>query len=207
VPTLKVNGVTLITEQEKANSSDENEEKKPESSDEDETLNHGNNKLEAEVKLPSKIKEKLSNLEIDHARGEGNLLSADSSSDEESSDEEGILNIYHVWGELDNDAPRTDKSTSRIAACNMDWDRMRAVDIMVLCNSFLPKTGTMMSVTIYPSDFGKQRLAEEETRDPQELIEKDDQAEESEPEEETADPRNEEEEKEQSAAGARKQGF
>jgi hypothetical protein len=80
---------------------------------------------------------------------------AGSSSDEESSDEEGMLNIDHVWGELDNDAPRTDESTSRTPACNMDWGRMRAVDIMVLCNSFLPKTGTIMSVTIYPSDFGK----------------------------------------------------
>jgi hypothetical protein len=69
---------------------------------------------------------------------------------------------------------------------------MRAVDIMVLCNSFLPTTGTIMSVTINLCR-NKFTLVNKDwpKRGPQELIEKDDQAEKSDLEEETADPRNE----------------
>lgn len=96
---------------------------------------------------------------------------SDSSSDEESSGEEdNELVLDHVWGELDADAPRTDESTRRIAACNMDWDRIRAIDIMVLCHSFLPPGGVVKSISIYPSEFGKERLKEEEITGPKELI-------------------------------------
>lgn len=49
---------------------------------------------------------------------------------------------------------------------------MRAPDIMVLCNSFLPLGGTILKVSIYPSEYGKARLAEEEVNGPQELIER-----------------------------------
>lgn len=61
--------------------------------------------------------------------------------------------LDHVWGELDADAPRTEESTRRIAACNMDWDRIRAVDIMVLCHSFLPPGGVVQKVSVIFSIF------------------------------------------------------
>lgn len=120
-------------------------------------------------KITAEIKNKLKDLTVDYARGEGQLLS-DSSSDEESSDEgtedEGI---EHMWGELDREAGTTDEVTSRLAACNMDWDKIRAVDLMVLFNSFLPAGGLILSVTIYPSEFGLERLKQEEITGPTEL--------------------------------------
>lgn len=108
-----------------------------------------NDNLDINEEIPTTLKEKLQDLSVDYARGEGKLLS-DSSSDDETSDEEGNdeLFIEHVWGELDVDAPKTEDSTYRLAVCNMDWDRMRAVDIMVLCNSFLPSSGSIVSVTV-----------------------------------------------------------
>lgn len=122
-------------------------------------------------KLDDKVKKKLRDLTVDYARGEGVLLS-DSSSGEESSDFENDADeIEHNWGELDKDAEKTDEITKRLAVCNMDWDRIRASDLMVLFSSFLPTGGLIESITIYPSEFGLQRMKEEEIKGPSELVE------------------------------------
>ncbi|XP_043283835.1 ESF1 homolog [Venturia canescens] len=137
-------------------------------------------------RIDKSVKQKLRDLTIDYARGEGVLLT-DSSSEEESSqdEDEEETEIEHDWGELDKEAETTDEITHRLAACNMDWDRMRAVDLMVLFNSFLPPGGLIKSVTIYPSDFGLQRMKEEEVKGPIELVDSDKKRKDSESEEES----------------------
>ncbi|XP_030567000.1 ESF1 homolog [Drosophila novamexicana] len=117
------------------------------------------------------LRERLTNPNIDYARGEGRLMT-DSSSDEESTDDEDgpELQIDHVWGELDMDAECTEEATRRLAVCNMDWDRIRAQDLMVLLSSFLPPGGSVLSVKIYPSEYGKARMAEEDVHGPTELV-------------------------------------
>jgi hypothetical protein len=54
----------------------------------------------------------------------------------------------------------------RLAVQNMDWDRINAADVYVLLNSYTPKDGKLESVTIYPSQFGKERLKFEEKHGP-----------------------------------------
>ncbi|XP_051469510.1 ESF1 homolog isoform X2 [Apus apus] len=106
----------------------------------------------------------------DLARGIGNI--------ETSSEDDEDLNdlfpkepeIEHSWRELDKDAPRGDEVTSRLAVCNMDWDRLKAKDLLALFNSFTPKGGRVFSVKIFPSEFGKERLKEEEQKGPVELF-------------------------------------
>ena len=58
----------------------------------------------------------------------------------------------------------------RLAVCNMDWDKLRAVDLFALANSFKPPQGAVERVSIYVSDFGKERLEREEREGPGNLI-------------------------------------
>ncbi|KTG38781.1 hypothetical protein cypCar_00003534, partial [Cyprinus carpio] len=62
-----------------------------------------------------------------------------------------------------------DGSSRRLAVCNMNWDRLKAKDLLALFSSFKPKGGVVLSVTIYPSEFGKERMSAEQTQGPQEL--------------------------------------
>ncbi|XP_049280035.1 ESF1 homolog [Anopheles funestus] len=125
---------------------------------------------EKKARLSKTIKDRLKDADLDYARGEG-VLESDSSSDDgsDADEEEEDVFIEHGWGEIDGDAERTDDSTKRLAVCHMDWDRIRAVDVMVLLSSFLPPGSAIESVTIYPSEYGKERMKEEEERGPQEL--------------------------------------
>uniref|UniRef100_A0A1A8HAI0 ESF1, nucleolar pre-rRNA processing protein, homolog n=1 Tax=Nothobranchius korthausae TaxID=1143690 RepID=A0A1A8HAI0_9TELE len=113
-----------------------------------------------------------SDSEPDLARGRGNV---ETSSDEDDEDYvDAILrkeeeDIEHDWGELCKDAQRNEEVSARLAVCNMDWDRMKAKDLLVLFSSFVPKGGAVLSVKIYPSQFGKERLKAEETQGPPEL--------------------------------------
>lgn len=107
----------------------------------------------------------------DLARGEGNVET--SSEEEEESDEEIEDDdddcLVQSMADLDKDAVETSEITSRLAICNMDWDRVKAQDIFVLLESFKPTSGVIKSVKIYPSEFGIQRMKLEEMKGPIEL--------------------------------------
>lgn len=44
--------------------------------------------------------------------------------------------------------PSVCQVSTRLAVCNMDWDRMKAKDLLALFNSFTPKGGAVLSVKV-----------------------------------------------------------
>ncbi|CAF4679795.1 unnamed protein product [Rotaria sp. Silwood2] len=60
----------------------------------------------------------------------------------------------------------SDEVSHRLAVCNMDWDRVRAVDIFILLNSWKSPDGVIKSVTIYPSEYGLQQMEAEKKLGP-----------------------------------------
>ncbi|RCN48047.1 NUC153 domain protein [Ancylostoma caninum] len=108
-------------------------------------------------------------VKIDLARGEGNV---ESSSDDDDSDSESEwqanedLQMEIDLAHLDEDAEQVEWATNRIAACNMDWNVVHCEDLMVLAKSFTPPGGSIKRITIYLSDFGAERLAEEDKHGP-----------------------------------------
>ncbi|PSK46268.1 Pre-rRNA-processing protein esf1 [Elsinoe australis] len=98
----------------------------------------------------------------DPARGGG----FESSSDESSSDEEDEVEAELAdEGENQPQVPMGEVSR-RLAVVNLDWDNIRAMDVMAVAGSFVPADGRIESVAIYPSEFGKERLEREELEGP-----------------------------------------
>ncbi|KAI9033302.1 hypothetical protein DFJ74DRAFT_698473 [Hyaloraphidium curvatum] len=114
--------------------------------------------------------------EWDRARGEGPMYSSSEDEEEEaeeaSSDGEGSLggaaddlvefeedDVYDRIGPFANeDIPMGDE-TRRLAVVNLDWDNLKARDLYKALASFKPPDGRVVSVKIYPSEFGKERMA------------------------------------------------
>ncbi|RAH64305.1 pre-rRNA-processing protein ESF1 [Aspergillus aculeatinus CBS 121060] len=97
----------------------------------------------------------------------------ESSDDEDDTDDEGEGEDDGKLGgeELEfpdkqqRDVP-TGEVTDRIAVVNLDWDNIRAEDLMAVFSSFVPAGGRVLKVSVYPSEFGKERMEREEMEGP-----------------------------------------
>lgn len=77
-----------------------------------------------------------------------------------------------VWSEKD-EAPAFEGSVRRLALMNYDWSKISAGDLMITFGSFLPPEGRLTRVTVYPSDFGLQKLKQEELEGPGDIFKPD----------------------------------
>lgn len=87
---------------------------------------------------------------------------------------------------IEDDVPMLENTTKRIAVVNLDWDNVRAIDLYKVFDSVLSSSasslegtslgsrksktkiakGSVESVKIYPSEFGKKRMEREEKEGP-----------------------------------------
>ncbi|MCJ1477706.1 pre-rRNA-processing protein esf1 [Lambiella insularis] len=98
---------------------------------------------------------------------------SDSSSNESSSDggdESEEVEEEELEGFADQEGQAgtipAGEISSRIAVVNLDWDNIRAADLLVVFSSFAPGNGLISKVSVYPSEFGKERMEREEMEGP-----------------------------------------
>ncbi|KAJ1333393.1 NUC153 domain-containing protein [Microdochium nivale] len=131
------------------------------------------------------------NRSYDPARGGGFYSSeseSDSDGDDEQTEEPEVNTSASVNRLRDAQADvETGDVTRRIAIVNLDWDHIKSSDLMALFSSFAPKDGRIERVSVYPSEFGKERMQREELEGPpREIFKKNqDSDDESEPEPES----------------------
>ncbi|KAK2012817.1 hypothetical protein LZ32DRAFT_605139 [Colletotrichum eremochloae] len=111
----------------------------------------------------------------DPARGggfsESESDSESESEDDDESDEEAVAvadpkasmsRLHDEQAEVEDG-----EITNRIAIVNLDWDNIKSADLFALFTSFLPPTGGRIEkVSVYPSEFGKERMQREELEGP-----------------------------------------
>ena len=89
----------------------------------------------------------------------------DSDLDDADEDDNEVLGLLEEGGESREGIPKGEVS-SRLAIVNLDWDNIRATDLMAVFQSFVPTSGRILSIAIFPSEFGKGRMEREELEGP-----------------------------------------
>ncbi|KAG8527431.1 uncharacterized protein KY384_007583 [Bacidia gigantensis] len=134
-----------------------------------------NRDLERFYRAQGKLKPSQQRLEIESVTSEEEKSSSSdddvtSSSEDEGSldnEEEEIFGILQQQDAQGNDQIPDGEISRRLAVVNLDWDNVRAADLMAVLNSFIPSgRGRIERVSIYPSEFGKERMEREETEGP-----------------------------------------
>ncbi|GMH87930.1 hypothetical protein TrVE_jg6853 [Triparma verrucosa] len=109
------------------------------------------------------------------SRGEISLSESESSSDSEDDEPDSDIDeSLGVFGS-ENEGVLSERvqaetvenlETCHLAMLNFDWDKVKAVDVFTLVSSFVEG---LKSVEIFPSDFGMERMKEEERLGPRGL--------------------------------------
>lgn len=161
------------------------EDEEDEDSEEDDEEEDGGVEVEDDDVVLKELKK--ADAKYDPARG-GGFSSSEDEDDEEDEEEEEVEEIEEaefpdMQGE--QEGVEMGEVTSRIAAVNMDWDNIRAVDLMAVFSSFVRPGGRIHKISVYQSEFGKERMEREEMEGPpKEIFAKNKEAEEEDEDEE-----------------------
>ena len=75
-----------------------------------------------------------------------------------------------MWSESEKEVEYGEEVSRRLAIVNLDWDHIRAVDLLALLGSFSTGSGVLEKVEIFPSEFGVERMAADATYGPPKQI-------------------------------------
>lgn len=97
-------------------------------------------------------------------------FSSSSEDEDDEDDEEGGVEILEEAEFPDMQAEQAavemGEVSSRIAVVNLDWDNIRSADLFAVFSSFVKPGGKLHKISIYPSEFGKERMDREEMEGP-----------------------------------------
>jgi len=119
-----------------------------------------------EVERDDVVEKELKRAEgYDAARGGG--FSSSEDEDEEDEEEGGVEIEEAAFPDMQAEQAGVEMGevSSRIAVVNLDWDNIRSTDLMAVFSSFA-KGGKIHKISIYPSEFGKERMEREELEGP-----------------------------------------
>ena len=167
---------------------EDDDQEEEEDSDEDEVVEMGAFKKKA---IPGQVAEETDDDEESDDEDNFNVDLSEGSDDEQSPVAPAPAETEAQSAFPDEqDQPEAEEDeiidfTRRFAVVNMDWDNMRAIDLYTVFSSMLQSaqqpqgssrrradpdapvpTGKLLKVTVYPSEFGKERMAKEEAEGP-----------------------------------------
>ncbi|UKZ72072.1 uncharacterized protein TrAtP1_013010 [Trichoderma atroviride] len=159
--------------EEEKDSSDEEADKSKKDEEEDEEDSEEDEEEDIEVEDDDVVQRELQAAgarprRFDPAREGGFSSSEEDSDSDEESDEELDLATGGDMQRLEREEIETGDVTNRIAIVNLDWDHVKSTDLMALFTSFIPanESGKVLNVSVYPSEFGKERMQKEELEGP-----------------------------------------
>lgn len=135
--------------------------------------------IEEDKKIENEERESKDEEETDSEEdSESTELEESSSSDDDEEyddfedDEEGTINNDITQYLLANqgNVTTTNEETNRLAIVNLDWDNIKAADLYVALSSCLPSGGQLLSVSIYPTEFGLKCMEIEAAKGPSVLL-------------------------------------
>ncbi|PVH71786.1 hypothetical protein DL98DRAFT_471279 [Cadophora sp. DSE1049] len=133
----------------------------------DEEEDEEEEEVDMEVEDDEVVEKELKRAEAyDPARGGG--FSSSEDEDEEDEEEGGVEIVEEEFPDLQAESAAVEMGevSSRIAVVNMDWDNIRSADLMAVFSSFVRPGGKILKISIYPSEFGKERMEREELEGP-----------------------------------------
>lgn len=100
--------------------------------------------------------ERFSDVDSDDSDEEGEGTAVE----ERGGKQRGPLDIPEEEYEEEEDGEEA-HATDRLALMNCDWASLKAQDLMSVLQSFCPPGKTIDRITVYPSDYGKEKMANE----------------------------------------------
>lgn len=136
----------------------------PEEGEEEES----GSEADVEVEDDDVVEKELKRAEAGYDAARGGGFSSSEDEDEEDVEEDVEVESGEAFPDLqaEQTVVPMGEVTNRVAVVNLDWDNIRAVDLFSVFSSFVSGGGRIEKLSVYKSEFGKERMEREEMEGP-----------------------------------------